>query len=251
MAVLKTIFCSTYPMDCHILKGRLESDGLTCFIYDENLVWVSPFKSVAIGGVKLKVPQDQEEYGKNILEAIPRDLLMDGEEEYDLATVLKYETERQNKLLELKFRIRNNPSLLDSPDALKPDWLTQEEFVSLMGFERKFQEWNNVQFKFTWQQFWYELFDFERSVFQYLRPRPVEYYLDKELVDRYNAKKEKKAIYSCPICRSENVSYGYAFDYKWDVLYLILSLLIYAPFPPFRKNCHCFDCGHNFKRKKS
>lgn len=55
----KTIFTSNIPIDCHILKGRLQSDGLDPFIFDENIIWLDPFKAVAIGGVKLKVPANQ------------------------------------------------------------------------------------------------------------------------------------------------------------------------------------------------
>jgi len=59
MVKLETIFSSNIPVDCYILKGRLETDGFDCFVFDENIVWVHPFKAVAIGGVKLKVPSDQ------------------------------------------------------------------------------------------------------------------------------------------------------------------------------------------------
>lgn len=59
MTKLLTIFSSNIPVDCHILKGRLSTDGIDCFIFDEQIVWVDPFKAVAIGGVKLKVPSNQ------------------------------------------------------------------------------------------------------------------------------------------------------------------------------------------------
>ena len=91
------------------------------------------------------------------------------------------------------------------------------------------------------------MFDFDRSVFRYLNPRPVEYYFDKELVDNYNSDTIVKTSITCPNCKDENVNYGYAIDVKWNILYLIFSILIYAPFPLIRKNYHCFKCKFDFK----
>jgi len=68
--LLQTIYNSNIPVNCHILKGRLESDGLACFLFDEQTVWVHPFYAVAIGGVKLKVPADQLASGQNIMGAV-------------------------------------------------------------------------------------------------------------------------------------------------------------------------------------
>ena len=59
MTKLITVYSSNIPIDCHILKGRLESEGIPCFIYDEQMICVHPFVAVAIGGVKLKVPFDK------------------------------------------------------------------------------------------------------------------------------------------------------------------------------------------------
>jgi len=84
---------------------------------------------------------------------------------------------------------------------------------------------------------------------KYLRLRPVEYYLDKDLVDNYDTATDSKLDHICPNCKSDNVSYGYAIDYQWDIPYLFLSLLIFGPLPPIRKKYHCFDCGHNYKFK--
>lgn len=47
---LETVFNSTYPIDCYLLKGRLESEGIDCFVFDDEKVSVNPFKSVAVGG---------------------------------------------------------------------------------------------------------------------------------------------------------------------------------------------------------
>ena len=257
MISLKTLYRSTYPIDSHILKGRLETELLTCYIYDENLISVHPFYSLLVGRIKLKVPEDQIKRGKEILKYMQQGKLTDQVGEYEITTALIHESDRQNKILELKSKIRSNPSLLDSPESLKVDWLSTTEIEDLITFERKFQDWADTEFKFSWHQFWYELFDFDRNVFLYLRPRPVDYYLEKDLVDNYMNKTKSDEKYSCPNCNSGNVSYGYTIDGKWDILFLSVSFLIlfffgiFTPSPFIRKNCHCYDCGHNFKRKKS
>ena len=95
------------------------------------------------------------------------------------------------------------------------------------------------------------MFDFDRDVFKYLRYRPVEYFLDKEIVDNYKSKSLSDIAVICPNCKSNNTKHGYAIDYKWDILYLILSLLFLIPFPLIRKKTHCFECGFDFKKQKA
>ena len=72
MIKLETVFSSNIPIDCHILKGRLESEGINCFLFDENIVWVHPFKAVAIGGVKLKVTSDRYDFANKILTQVKK-----------------------------------------------------------------------------------------------------------------------------------------------------------------------------------
>jgi hypothetical protein len=247
---LITIYTSNIPVDCHILKGRLESEGIDCFIFDEHVVWVHPFRAVAIGGVKLKVPGDQMIFAQQIINAINQGNLIDEHGEYQVAPVFDNEIERQNEILAIKHRIRKKPSLTDKPDSLNPVRLDQGEIKEVIGSEKEFQELSNMKLDLSWNQFLYELFDFDRSFFKYLRTRPVSYYLDKELVANYCSPVNEGTDVVCPQCKSKNVSYAYAIDHKLDVLYLILSLLIVVPFPLIRKKHHCFHCGFDFKDKK-
>ena len=246
MIKLETIYSSTIPVDCHILKGRLVSDGLDCFLFDENIVWVHPFKAVAVGGVKLKVPSDQIEIGKKIISLLEHNKLTDENGEYQVEDVFNNEIRRQNEILEIKSSIRKTPSLMEHPDDIKTVTLNREEITLLINSERAFQDLSNKKLNFTWKEFLYELFDFDRSVFRYLRIRPVEYYLDKDIVANYNSHTKSYPDVVCPVCQSENVSNGFAVDYKWDIVYLVLSLLI-VPLPLIRKKHHCFDCGSDFK----
>ncbi len=245
----KIVFTSNIPIDCHILKGRLLSDGIDAFIYDENIVWVNPFKAVAIGGVKLIVPITQEDKAIQILESVKERKLRDEAGEYDVEDALSSEFSRQNELLRLKAMIRKDASLLEQGANIESEILSPPEISDLIKDELAFVAMNKKTFCFDWKQFWYELLDFDRSVFRYLSPIPVEYFLEKDLVDSYVDADKDKATCTCPKCKSDNTNHGYAIDFKWDVLYLILSLLIITPFPLVRKKYHCFNCGFDFHHK--
>jgi len=62
--VLVTIATYTVATDAYIAKGLLESAGITCFIFDENMSFVY---SNAVGGIKLKVPSSQRILASEIL----------------------------------------------------------------------------------------------------------------------------------------------------------------------------------------
>lgn len=57
-------------ISAHILKTRLESDGIACYIHDENIVTLNPLYSFAVGGVKLKVDQPDLDKALKILKEI-------------------------------------------------------------------------------------------------------------------------------------------------------------------------------------
>lgn len=250
MINLETLFCSNIPIDCHILKGRLESENINCYVFDENLVYVHPFKAVAIGGVKLKVPSNQIDLAREIIEKIEKGILFDERGEYDVAKTLHLEYERQSEILNLKHGFRRNPVLLQTPNKIKSKILEENEIDQLIDSEKVFHTLANKKFEFRWKDFFYELFDFDRDISKYFRQRPVEYYFDKELVDNYRKKSASEMVVICPNCKSGNTSYGYAIDHMWEIVYLILSLLLFTPFPLMRKKTHCFDCGLDFKAYK-
>ncbi|MCC9167662.1 putative signal transducing protein [Pontibacter harenae] len=68
----KLVTIATYndPTEAHILKGRLEAEGIVCFLGDEHIVGAHPFYAVAVGGVKLKVLENDAEEARTILEQI-------------------------------------------------------------------------------------------------------------------------------------------------------------------------------------
>ena len=93
--VLKTFY---NPLDAHITKGLLESNGIEAFIFDENMVYVNPILTTAIGGVKLLVRNT----------------------DFENATTLIYEVDEDNSMEELKIRCpvcgSSKISIVNSPN---------------------------------------------------------------------------------------------------------------------------------------
>lgn len=57
-------------MDAQMLKSRIESEGIKCFLFDEETVTINPLFAQAIGGIKLKVLQEDVPKVREILKDI-------------------------------------------------------------------------------------------------------------------------------------------------------------------------------------
>ncbi|WP_353138825.1 DUF2007 domain-containing protein [Pseudopedobacter sp.] len=57
-------------IEAHILKSRLESEGIVCFIFDDNMVSLNPLYNVTLGGIKLKVREVDVEHVNTIIDQI-------------------------------------------------------------------------------------------------------------------------------------------------------------------------------------
>jgi hypothetical protein len=55
------------PMLAHIVRSRLEANGIPCFIADENTIAANPLYNQATGGVKIKIFERDLERCKEIL----------------------------------------------------------------------------------------------------------------------------------------------------------------------------------------
>jgi DNA-directed RNA polymerase subunit RPC12/RpoP len=55
------------PMEAQIVRGRLEANGISCFIADDNMLAANPFYNQALGGVKIKVFEYDVEKCREIL----------------------------------------------------------------------------------------------------------------------------------------------------------------------------------------
>ena len=42
-------------IDAHLVKSKLESEEISCFLFDENIVNLNPLYNVLVGGIKLKI----------------------------------------------------------------------------------------------------------------------------------------------------------------------------------------------------
>lgn len=52
---LVTIITFSYPQELYIIRARLESEGIKCFVVNELTLQTQPLYSNAVGGVKLQV----------------------------------------------------------------------------------------------------------------------------------------------------------------------------------------------------
>lgn len=64
-------------ISAHILRNRLESEGISCFIHDEHVVTMNPLYNIAVGGIKLKVKEEDLEQALAVLNSIENTPLTD------------------------------------------------------------------------------------------------------------------------------------------------------------------------------
>lgn len=57
-------------VSAHIVMGRLEEDGIRCWLKDENTVTIDPVLTHAVGGIKLMVDARQKERAVEILRVL-------------------------------------------------------------------------------------------------------------------------------------------------------------------------------------
>jgi predicted RNA-binding Zn-ribbon protein involved in translation (DUF1610 family) len=57
-------------ISAHIAMGRLQEDGINCWLKDENTVTIDPILTNAVGGIKLMVDSSQSEKAAAILRTI-------------------------------------------------------------------------------------------------------------------------------------------------------------------------------------
>lgn len=78
---MKLITIQTFdnPIDMHLLKSKLESEEIHCFIFDEHTVAINPLISQGVGGIKLKIDEKDKEKAFIILEEIQKGATLDAE----------------------------------------------------------------------------------------------------------------------------------------------------------------------------
>jgi len=66
--VLITIATFTNPLEAHIVRGRLEAEGIDTSVAHEHHIWANWFLSTALGGVKLQVKPEDAQRAREILQ---------------------------------------------------------------------------------------------------------------------------------------------------------------------------------------
>ena len=79
MSELVTITSYSEPLEAHIVKGRLEAEGIPTFIANEHHISAAWYLSNALGGVKIQVHKQDHAKAINII-----GLLHDGQFEEEL-----------------------------------------------------------------------------------------------------------------------------------------------------------------------
>ena len=78
-AGIKLITLKTFDdvTEAYVLKSRLEHEGITCYLHDENTVSVNPLFSQLVGGVKLKIEEKDLGIAASIVQDINENLSTD------------------------------------------------------------------------------------------------------------------------------------------------------------------------------
>ncbi|WP_066838954.1 putative signal transducing protein [Rufibacter ruber] len=68
----KLVTVTTYssPIDAHLAKNKLESEGILSFLFDENVVSMNPLFNITVGGIKLKTLASDAEKAMVILNSV-------------------------------------------------------------------------------------------------------------------------------------------------------------------------------------
>lgn len=74
---LITIKTCNSAIDAHILQNTLEGEGIECYIFDENIVTVNPLYGNAVGGIKLKIHEEDKEKAITILSELAEKPFLD------------------------------------------------------------------------------------------------------------------------------------------------------------------------------
>lgn len=64
-------------INAHIIKTRLESEEIECYLFDENISTLNPLYNLTIGGIKLKIKSTDLEQAEEIVKESESPELLD------------------------------------------------------------------------------------------------------------------------------------------------------------------------------
>ena len=78
---MKLVTVQTFDnaIDLALLKSKLESEGIACYVFDELTVTINPLWSNGIGGIKLKINENDIEKAQLILQEIQESATLDAD----------------------------------------------------------------------------------------------------------------------------------------------------------------------------
>lgn len=98
---MKFVTVTTFNLahQAHLLKGKLESEGIPCIIADEHTITMNWFYSYALGGIKVKVPENRYSEALHILKKDYSEELKDLDEndEFDTDSTFLNEPEKMQE----------------------------------------------------------------------------------------------------------------------------------------------------------
>ena len=56
------------PYEAYVVKSKLESEDIRCYIFDDNVIGLNPLYNISVGGVKLKVNSFDLEHAERIIQ---------------------------------------------------------------------------------------------------------------------------------------------------------------------------------------
>ena len=67
---MKTIASFSQPVEAHMLRSRLEAEGIVAYLRDENMIALDWLYSNALGGVKVDVADEDYDQAVQIIESL-------------------------------------------------------------------------------------------------------------------------------------------------------------------------------------
>jgi hypothetical protein len=78
---LITIKTFENAVEAHLLRLKLENEGIQCFLVDENTVSLNPLFNIAIGGIKLRIDESDEAKAQELIAEMENAAFLDEDEQ--------------------------------------------------------------------------------------------------------------------------------------------------------------------------
>ena len=67
---MKLVTAQTFndSVSAHLVKTRLENEGIECYIFDENINNIMPIYGQAVGGIRIKIKEEDVPKAKGLME---------------------------------------------------------------------------------------------------------------------------------------------------------------------------------------